>query len=81
LLTGKLLAVDGLATSSIVTGEVTTLKHELGNDAVEAGASISKSMFTSTQFTEVFGRLRYIFIIELEGDAPRRGVADGDIEL
>lgn len=31
-----LLAVDGLATSSVEVGEVTTLEHELGNDTVEA---------------------------------------------
>jgi hypothetical protein len=31
-----LLAVDGLSTSAVVVGEVTTLEHELGNDTVEA---------------------------------------------
>jgi small ligand-binding sensory domain FIST len=31
----ELLAVDGLATSTIAIGEVTTLNHEVGDDAVE----------------------------------------------
>lgn len=30
ILTGKLLAIDRLATGTIVTCEVTTLEHELG---------------------------------------------------
>ena len=32
----ELVAIDGLATSAIVVGEVTTLAHELGDDAVES---------------------------------------------
>ena len=32
-----LLAIDGLSTSSVVVGKVTTLEHELGNDTVEDG--------------------------------------------
>ncbi len=32
----KLVAIDGLATSAVVVGEVTTLAHELGDDAVES---------------------------------------------
>ena len=80
-LTSKLLAIDGLATSSISLGEVATLKHELGNDAMEGRASISKTMFTGAQLAEVFRGLRYIFIIELEDDAPSVLAADTDVEL
>lgn len=31
----KLVAVDGLSAGSVVVGEVATLAHELGDDAVE----------------------------------------------
>ena len=34
----KLVAVDGLSTSSVTTGEVTTLAHEVGDNSVERGA-------------------------------------------
>lgn len=32
----KLVAIDGLAASAVVIGEITTLAHELGDDAVES---------------------------------------------
>jgi hypothetical protein len=64
-----------------VAGEVTTLKHELGNDTMEAGASISVSILTGTQLAEVPRGLRYDIIKKLEDDAPCRGVVDSDVEL
>ena len=33
--TSELLAVDGFTTSTVTSGEVATLKHEFGDDAVE----------------------------------------------
>jgi hypothetical protein len=47
LLTGKLLSIDGLATSAIAAGEVTTLEHEVGDNTVEGGALVSEAMFSS----------------------------------
>lgn len=41
VLIGELLSVDGLATSAVVAGEVTTLKHEVGDHAVESGAFVT----------------------------------------
>ena len=35
VLVGELLAVDGLAAGAVAAGEVTSLEHELGDDAVE----------------------------------------------
>lgn len=64
-----------------MTGEVTALKHEVGNDTVEGGAGISKSILTGTQLAEVSRGLRYNVIIELEGDAPRGRVVDANVEL
>jgi hypothetical protein len=34
--TSEFLAIDGLSTGTVVTGKVTTLKHELRDDTVEA---------------------------------------------
>ena len=50
----KLGAVDALAASAIVVGEVTTLAHEVWDDAVEDGVFVAISLLTSTQCTEVF---------------------------
>ena len=41
VLVGKFGAVYAFATGSIVVGEVATLKHEAGDDAVKAGALVS----------------------------------------
>lgn len=80
-LTSKLLAVDRLSTSSIAPSEVTTLKHEGWDDAMEPRASISIAVLTSAQLAEVPRSPRYNVIIEFEDDAPSWGVVDGDVEL
>ena len=53
----KLVAVDGLATCAVVVGEVTTLAHEVGNDAVEARAFETKALFASAERAEVLACL------------------------
>jgi len=50
----ELAAVDGLATSAIVVGEVTTLAHEVGDDTVEDAALVAKTLFASAEGTEIF---------------------------
>jgi hypothetical protein len=47
----ELLAVDGLAASSITVGKVTTLDHELLDDTVEGRALVSVAILTSRQLT------------------------------
>ena len=34
----ELLTVDGLATSAVTVGKITTLEHKLGNNTMEGGA-------------------------------------------
>lgn len=80
-LTSKLLAIDGLATSSVAPGEVTTLKHEGWDDAMEARASISITILTSAQLAEISRGLRYNVIKEFENNAPSIVTVDGDVEL
>lgn len=90
----ELLAVDRLATSAIATGEVTALKHELRNDAMELGAAVAKAFLASAKGTEVLSGLRRDIVVEIEVDAAglvfeflgwaRVGIQDrslpGDIE-
>ncbi|OIC23906.1 hypothetical protein A7L51_18925 [Acinetobacter baumannii] len=40
VLVGELLAVDALTTGAVAAGEVATLEHELGDDAVEGRALV-----------------------------------------
>merc|ERR1719244_175633 len=39
---GKLVAVDGLAAGAVAAGEVASLAHEAGDDAVEGGALVAE---------------------------------------
>lgn len=57
VLVSKLAAIDGLATSAVVVGEVATLAHEVGNDAVEDAALVTKALLSSAQSTEVLSGL------------------------
>jgi hypothetical protein len=36
-----------------MTGEITALAHEFGNDTMELGAGVSESMLASAEFTEI----------------------------
>ena len=51
---GKLLAVDGFPTSSVLAGKVATLAHELGDDTVEWRSFVTEALFTGAQSAEVF---------------------------
>ena len=70
VLIGELLTIDGLATSAVATSEITTLKHELWDDAVERGALVSEPMFfLVAQGTEVLDGTWDLLIEEVEVDA------------
>lgn len=54
VLISKLLTIDALATSAILTCEVTSLAHETGDDTVEGAALVTKALLVCAQGTEVF---------------------------
>ena len=62
-------------------GEVTALKHELGDDTVEAGTSVTEAMFASGELTEVFGCLWYDVVVKFEDDPAGWLAVNRDIEL
>lgn len=70
VLIGELLAVDGLATSAVATGEVTTLEHELGDDTVEGRALVSETLVALAQLHEVLGGLWDDVVVEVEVNSP-----------
>ena len=43
----ELVAVDALASSAVVVGEVTALTHEVGDNSMESGTGISISFLSS----------------------------------
>ena len=53
-----------LITTYVAASEVTTLKHELGNDSVESRASVSETLLASAESTEVLSSLRDDVIVE-----------------
>jgi hypothetical protein len=54
----------------VATSEVTALKHELRNDAVECRASVSEALLAGAKSTEVLSSLGDYIIVEDEVDAP-----------
>ena len=53
VLISELLSIDRSAPSAVVVGEVARLAHEVGDDAMEAGAFVSKALLSSAQSSEV----------------------------
>jgi len=56
-----------------VTGEVTTLEHELGDDAVEAGANVTLTSGLLAELTEVGSGLGDILLVQVEVDTANLG--------
>lgn len=77
----ELSAVDGLASSAVVVGEISTLSHELVDDAMESGVFVAKSFFSSAESSEVFGGLGNNIAIELESDSLGFTTTDADIKV
>lgn len=49
----ELVTIDGLATSAIVVGEITSLAHELRDDTMESGSLVTETALASAQSPEV----------------------------
>lgn len=54
----EFVSVDGFASSTVVIGEVTSLTHEVGDNAVECGALVAVALLAGAQCTEVLAGLR-----------------------
>lgn len=76
----ELVAVDGLASGSVVVLEVATLAHEVGNHTVEGGALVSEALLSGAESTEVFASLWSYICAQLNHDTSQRGVVGGQVE-
>jgi hypothetical protein len=65
----KLVTVDALAASTITTGKVTSLTHEVSDNTVELRALVAKALLASAQSAEVLSTLRSDILVELHHNA------------
>jgi hypothetical protein len=79
--TGKFLAIDGLATSTIVSGEITTLKHELRDHTVKTRTGIAEAVLASRELPKVPRGSRDDLVVQPENNATSVLAADRDVEL
>jgi hypothetical protein len=70
-----------LATSAVTLGKVTTLDHELLDDAVEGRALVTEALLASGQSPEVLGRLGHRLAVETHDNAAERLIAMRDVEV
>jgi len=82
VLISKLLTIDRLTTSAVMVGEVTTLEHELGDDAVEGAVLVGQTaaLLASAEGTEVLGSLGNHISVQLKSDAAELGTVGGDVK-
>jgi len=57
----------------VAVGDVATLEHEVGDDAVELGADVAKALLAGAQGAEVLSRLGNDLIEKFKVDAPGLG--------
>eukprot|EP00534_Pseudo-nitzschia_fraudulenta_P011629 CAMPEP_0201215244 /NCGR_PEP_ID=MMETSP0851-20130426/188858_1 /ASSEMBLY_ACC=CAM_ASM_000631 /TAXON_ID=183588 /ORGANISM="Pseudo-nitzschia fraudulenta, Strain WWA7" /LENGTH=251 /DNA_ID=CAMNT_0047504689 /DNA_START=202 /DNA_END=958 /DNA_ORIENTATION=- len=79
-------SVDALSSATVVHSEITTLDHEVGNDAVESASlvvqrlsALSDALFTGAEGTEVLGSFGG-FAEETKDDASLLATGDFDVE-
>lgn len=87
VLISEFLAIDRFTTSAVAAGEVTTLKHELGNDAVKGGtlvvqrlAGLAHALLAGAQTPEVLRSLGSLVGEELHHNPLGRAAANGDVK-
>ena len=80
--TSEFLAIDGLATSTIVTSEIAALEHELGDHAVERGIFIAITVLASRELPEVSCGFRDDIVVQSEDDSTTTfTLTDLDVKL
>lgn len=67
VLVGKLLSVNGLASGTVATGEVSALKHEVRNDSVEVRVLepkllAARALFAGAESSKYFNSISAIWI-------------------
>ena len=76
----ELVAVDGLAPGAVAGSEVSSLAHEVGDDAVEGGALVAEALLSGAESTEVLGSLGDHVIPQLRQEDISNVVKTTDFE-
>ena len=76
----ELVSVDGFASGTVSTGEVTSLAHESWDNPVEARSSETESFLSSAQSSEVLGGLRDNIVPESHYDSTGGGTTNADVK-
>lgn len=83
----KFVAVDGLSSSTITPGEITSLAHEVRDNTVESTsleveglARAARALLTGAESTEVLSGLGDNVSTKLHDDASSGGTANGHIK-
>lgn len=76
----ELVAIDGLATGSVVVLEITTLAHEVRNHTMECGTLVAKAFLSGAESAEVFASLWSYICAQLDNDTSQRLVIGGKVE-
>lgn len=69
LLIWELVSVDAHAASSILPGDVSSLKHELLDDSVEDVPLVSEVLFSNAKTPEILSSLRNLLLEQLKHDS------------
>jgi len=77
----ELLAVNRLAASAVVVGEVAALAHEVGNDSMERRTLEAETLIAGAQGAEVLRRLRSHVRTQFHHDAANGLSVDCHIEV
>jgi len=76
----ELVAIDGLPSSPVASGEITTLAHKAGDDSVEGRTLVAKALLSSAESTEVLNGLGNNISMERHDDAASWLAANGDVK-
>ena len=79
--TAKFIAIDRSTTSAVVGGEITALKHEPRDHAVEGGIRVTITLLTSREHSEVLCGLGNDTVVQCENDSTSRISTDSDVKL
>ena len=84
----ELHAVDGLSSSTVASGEISALSHEIFDDAMERWPLIVKwlsrlahALLTSAEGSEVLSSLRHLISEQLNDYSTRILTTKADIEV
>ena len=77
----ELVAVDGLAPGAVAGSEVSSLAHEVGDDAVEGGALVAEALLSGAESTEVLAGLGSHVRPELHDQPPQGLGVGGHLEI